>query len=99
MLELPKHQALNRFRVAVKSFWHKWLDGGSRLRRLASASVVVAAHALTSGWCYAQQASPTASPSLAVLKDSDGEVTKEATKVVEEPKPLEPRLQELTASM
>jgi hypothetical protein len=60
--------------------------------RLASAGVV-AAYALTSGLCYAQQASPTPSPgpSPAVVNASDGKENKEAKKVVEQPKPPEPR--------
>ncbi len=57
-------------------------------RRLASASVV-AAYALSSGLCYAQQATPAPSP--AVVKASDGKVPVEAKKVVEQPKPPEPR--------
>ncbi len=60
------------------------------IRQLASASVVaVAAYALSSGSCYAQQATP--SPSPAVSKSADGKETKEAKKVVEQPKPPEPR--------
>src|ERR1700760_2963519 len=59
-------------------------------RRLAPASVV-AAYALSSGLCYAQQATPAPSPSPAVVKASDGKVPVEAKKVVEQPKPPEPR--------
>jgi hypothetical protein len=59
-------------------------------RRFASASVV-AAYALTSGLCYAQQSSPAPSPSPAVVTASDGKETKEVKKVVEQPKPPEPR--------
>src|SRR5271166_2994102 len=61
------------------------------IRRLASASIVaVTAYALSSGSCYAQQATPAPSPaaSPAVTAASDG---KEAKKVVEQPKPPEPR--------
>jgi hypothetical protein len=58
------------------------------LKRFASASVA-AAYALTSGLCYAQQATPAPSP--AVVKASDGKGTEEAKKVVEQPKPPEPR--------
>ena len=57
-------------------------------RRLAPASVV-AAYALFPGLCYAQQATPAPSP--AVVKASDGKESKEAKKVVEQPKPPEPR--------
>jgi hypothetical protein len=56
------------------------------LKRLASASVV-AAYALSSGFCYAQQATPA--PSLATA--GDGKETKEVKKVAEQPKPPEPR--------
>jgi hypothetical protein len=60
------------------------------IRQLASASVVaVAAYALSSGACYAQQATP--SPSPTVSKAADGKESKEAKKVVEQPKPPEPR--------
>ena len=59
-------------------------------RRLAPASVV-AAYALSSGLCYAQQATPAPSPSPAVVKASDGKVPVEAKIVVELPKPPEPR--------
>jgi len=56
-------------------------------RRLASASVV-AAYAFSSGLCYAQQATPAPSPAVAA---ADGKETKEVKKVVEQPKPPEPR--------
>ena len=53
------------------------------IRQLASASVVAfAAYALSSGACYAQQATP--SPSPMVSKAADGKETKEAKKVVEQ---------------
>jgi hypothetical protein len=58
------------------------------LRRLASAGVI-AACALSSGLCYAQQATPAPSP--AVVTAGDGKESKEAKKVVEQPKPPEPR--------
>jgi hypothetical protein len=57
-------------------------------RRIASASVV-AAYALSSSLSYAQQATPAPSP--AVVAASDGKESKEAKKVVEQPKPPEPR--------
>jgi hypothetical protein len=57
-------------------------------RRLASASIV-AAYALSSGLCYAQQATPAPSPAVAAA--ADGKESKEAKKVVEQPKPPEPR--------
>src|ERR1700693_1344997 len=57
-------------------------------RRLASAGVV-AAYALSPGLCFAQQAAPAASP--AVVTAGDGKENKEAKKVVEQPKPPEPR--------
>ncbi len=54
------------------------------------ASVIFAtALALTAGLSDAQQASPTPSPT--VVKASDGKVNQEAKKVVEQPKPPEPR--------
>jgi Putative beta-barrel porin-2, OmpL-like. bbp2 len=59
-------------------------------RRVAAAGVVaLAAYGFLSGSAYAQQAAP--SPSPATVKASDGKVTKEAKKVVEQPKPPEPR--------
>ena len=60
------------------------------IRRLASASVVaVAAYVFSSGSCYAQQATPAPSPAASpAVTASDG---KEAKKVAEQPKPLEPR--------
>jgi hypothetical protein len=58
------------------------------LRRLASASSV-AAYALTAGLCYAQQASPTPSPT--VVNASDGKATMEPKKVIDQAKPPEPR--------
>jgi hypothetical protein len=60
------------------------------IKQLFSAGFV-AAYTSSFGLCYAQQVSPTPSPSLAVVKDSDGKVAKEAKKVVEQPKPAEPR--------
>jgi Putative beta-barrel porin-2, OmpL-like. bbp2 len=57
-------------------------------RRLASAGVV-AAYALSPALSFAQQASPAASP--AVVTAGDGKENKEAKKVVEQPKPPEPR--------
>jgi hypothetical protein len=66
----------------------KYLFEMKLLRRLASAGVV-AGYALSSGLCYAQQATPAPSP--AVVKASDGKEGKEAKKVVEQPKPPEPR--------
>src|SRR4030088_303471 len=55
------------------------------MRRLASASVVaLAAYALSSGSCYAQQTTPT------VTAASDGKETKEVMKLVQQPKPAEP---------
>jgi Putative beta-barrel porin-2, OmpL-like. bbp2 len=57
-------------------------------KRLASVSVV-AAYALSSGLCYAQQATPAPSPTLATA--GEGKETKEPKKVVEQPKPPEPR--------
>src|SRR3984885_5477809 len=57
-------------------------------KRLASAGVV-AAYALSSVLCYGQQATPAPSPS--VVSASDGKESKEAKKVVEQPKPPEPR--------
>jgi Putative beta-barrel porin-2, OmpL-like. bbp2 len=59
-------------------------------RRVATAGVVaLAAYGFLSGSAYAQQAAP--SPSPATVKASDGKETKEAKKVVEQPKPPEPR--------
>jgi hypothetical protein len=59
-------------------------------RRVATAGVVaLAAYGFLSGFAYAQQAAP--SPSPASVKASDGKETKEAKKVVEQPKPPEPR--------
>jgi hypothetical protein len=59
-----------------------------KLFRLLASASVVAAYALSPGLCYAQQATPAPSPDL---KASDGKETKEAKKVVEQPKPPEPR--------
>jgi hypothetical protein len=59
------------------------------IRRLGSASVAIAAYAFTSGYCYAQQATPAPSPTVSTAPD--GKVSKEAKKVVEQPKPPEPR--------
>ena len=57
--------------------------------RLALASAV-AAYALSSGLCYAQQATPAPSPAL--VNASEGKESKETKKVVEQqPKPPEPR--------
>ena len=54
------------------------------IRRLASASVIaLAAYALSSGSCYAQQTTPT------VTAASDDKEAKEFKKVVEQPKPSE----------
>jgi hypothetical protein len=58
---------------------------------MSISSFSLAAYLLFSGWCYAQQASPTPGPSSAILKNSDHQVTEEAKKVVEQPKPPEPR--------
>jgi Putative beta-barrel porin-2, OmpL-like. bbp2 len=58
---------------------------------MSTSSFGLAAYLLFSGLCYAQQASPTPSPIPAVVKESDDKVTKEAKKVVEQPKPPEPR--------
>jgi Putative beta-barrel porin-2, OmpL-like. bbp2 len=59
-------------------------------RRLAFAGVVAfAAYGSFSGSAHAQQAAP--SPSPATVKASDGKVTAEAKKAVEQPKPPEPR--------
>src|ERR1700692_3380747 len=66
----------------------KYLFEMKLLRRLASAGVV-AGYALCSGLCYAQQATPAPSPALAIV--GDGKEGKEAKKVVEQPKPPEPR--------
>ena len=60
-----------------------------KLFRLLASASVVAAYALSSGLCYAQQAAPAPSP--AVVNASDGKESKEAKKVVEQPKPPEPR--------
>ncbi len=57
-------------------------------RPLASVSFV-AAYTLTSDLCYAQEASRTPSPTA--VNASDGKETKEAKKIVEQPKPPEPR--------
>jgi hypothetical protein len=62
--------------------------GTKPLRGLVSA-IFATAMALTADWCDAQQASPTPSPTM--LKASDGKVSQEAKKVVEQPKPPEPR--------
>jgi putative OmpL-like beta-barrel porin-2 len=59
-------------------------------KRLAPASVL-AAYVLSSGLSYAQQATPAPSPSPALVKASDGKVPVEAKKVVQQPKPPEPR--------
>jgi hypothetical protein len=64
----------------------KYIFEMKHLRRLAFASVV-AAYALSSGLCYAQQASPAPSPAVA----ADGKEAKEVKKVIEQPKPPEPR--------
>src|ERR1700737_3673931 len=60
-------------------------------RRVATAGIVAlaAAYGFLSGSAYAQQAAP--SPSPATVKASDGKETKEVKKVVEQPKPPEPR--------
>ncbi len=60
-----------------------------KLFRMLAPASVVAAYALFSSLCYAQQATPAPSP--AVVKASDGKESKEAKKVVEQPKPPEPR--------
>src|SRR6478672_6023584 len=63
------------------------------VRRLAASVVAVAAFALPSGACYAQQAatSPSPAPSPTVSQAPDGKETKEVKKVAEQPKPPEPR--------
>jgi hypothetical protein len=52
---------------------------------------LVVAYLLFSGFCYAQQTSSTPGPSPAILESPNDKVTKEAKKVVEQPKPPEPR--------
>ena len=60
------------------------------VRQLASAGVAaIAACALFAGSAYAQQAAPAPSPTVSTAPD--GKETKEAKKVVEQPKPPEPR--------
>jgi Putative beta-barrel porin-2, OmpL-like. bbp2 len=58
---------------------------------MSISSFGVAAYALFSGLCYAQQASPTPGSSPVVLDNSDEKVTEEAKNIVEQLKPPEPR--------
>src|SRR5580700_9705546 len=84
---LPTRALLNLGRNGYLPIIMKYIFEMKLFRRLASASVV-AAYALSSGLCYAQQATPAPSPAVAA---ADGKETKEVKKVAEQPKPPEPR--------
>jgi hypothetical protein len=80
---------VSRGKTSIASFEKKLRFGTKPFRRLISA-ILVAAFAHAAAWCDAQQTSPTPSPT--VVKASDGKVNQEAKKVVEQPKPPEPRI-------
>jgi len=75
-------------KISTPSFETKLRFGTKPFRRFASA-ILVAACTLTAAFCEAQQTSPTPVPT--VVKASDGKENQEAKKVVEQPKPPEPR--------
>jgi hypothetical protein len=65
------------------------INNESKLFRWLVSAGIAAGYALTSSFCYGQQA--TAAPSPPVTALSDGKETKEVKKVAEQPKPPEPR--------
>jgi hypothetical protein len=75
-------------KTSTLSYETKLRFGSKPFRRFASA-ILVAAYTLTAAFCVAQQTSPTPVPTVA--KASDGKENQEAKKVVEQPKPPEPR--------